>query len=262
MKQWMKFPKLALLLGVSLALVISGVVLATIITVDGDPSDWPAGALLTTDPNEALVPDEGDIKDVYATNSGPATIGSAYFMLQSYGVPMEFDLGDTLYICVDTDNSDVTGATLGGGGFPTSCTDAEGGIDRVIEIYRDQFGTLYSCDNSGCSTVLGGVPSWSFNAANATIEVSVLLSDLGITALQDGQTLPVVFYYDTDDLNDDNVPDSGSLGWPVGTGSPTAITLSSLNAHSGVAMPTAFALIAATLAGGAGLFVLSRRRKA
>ena len=50
--------------------------------------------------------------------------------------------------------------------------------------------------------------------------------------------------------------------WGASDWGPNAITLSSLNAHSGVATPTVFALIAATLAGGAGLFVLSRRRKA
>ena len=41
-----------------------------------------------------------------------------------------------------------------------------------------------------------------------------------------------------------------------------AVTLSSLDAHSGMATPTAFALIAIALAGGAGLFVLARRRRA
>ena len=50
--------------------------------------------------------------------------------------------------------------------------------------------------------------------------------------------------------------------WGESAWGPNAVTLSSLDAHSGVATPTAFALIAAALAGGAGLFVLSRRRKA
>ncbi|MGC9399701.1 MAG: hypothetical protein ACP5HM_11260 [Anaerolineae bacterium] len=258
MKRLFGFPKIALLLAVSLALVVSGVVLATVITVDGDPSDWPSGARLTTDPDEANVSNEWDIEDVYATNSGPASTGKAFFMVQSYGTPMEFDFADYLFICVDTDADNTTGAQVGTTGSPNACTTAREGIDSFIRIAENAYGVLYTCNTSSCSAV-GSTPVWSFNASDGTIEVEETLANLGITADQDGATLPLVFYYDNDSLYDDNIPDTGYLEWKVGTGSPTAVTLSAIDAGPALASLPALALVVAAVAGGAGLFLWKRR---
>jgi hypothetical protein len=102
------------------------------------------------------------------------------------------------------------------------------GIDYVIEIFRNATGTLFGCTATGCETVLGASPTWSFDADNSTLEISETLANLNITS---NRTIQVVFYYDNDSNFDDNIPDSGSLPWEIP--GPTAITLASLTARSG-----------------------------
>lgn len=62
--------KIALLLGVLLALLIVGVALAAPVVVDGNPAEWsPASKVNTDSYTTGLVTSTTDIKDVYFTNS-------------------------------------------------------------------------------------------------------------------------------------------------------------------------------------------------
>jgi hypothetical protein len=247
---------------VALMLVgVTAVAYAAIILVDGDPSDagWSGGSLID-DGLEADVEDRWDIRGVFATNSGPAATGTAYFMLQTESV-MEFNQGDFLYICIDSDNDNTNGEQSGGVGFPSACTGAMNGIDRVIRVSENDplSSRVYDCSTGSCVPTLT-TPVFGFNAANRTIEVSETLANLGITAGVDGDCLPIMFYYDNDSVFDDIIPNGGGLCMPIGTGSPTAVTLQNVSA-SGQSSVLPFALGAFGLIIVSTGLVINRKRK-
>jgi hypothetical protein len=259
-KMLRKRKEFVILMVVMALVMVTAVAYALTITIDGDPTDWPGSSLLTDDGLEADVEDRWDIRGVYATNDGPAASGNAFFMLQTE-IAMEFNGGDFLYICIDSDNDDTNGEQSGGAGFPSACTGAINGIDRVIRVSEnDPFASrIYNCSTGSCVSA-GMSPTFSFNSANRTIEVSETLSNLGITAAVDGECLPLMFYYDNDSVFDDIIPNGTSLCMPVGTGSPTAVTLQDINA-SGQSAVLPFVLGAFGLIVVSTGLVINRKRK-
>ncbi len=159
------------LLGLLLALLVSGVVYATTIAVDGDPADWPAEAKLVTDPSDSGG-GGGDISDVYFTNDST----NLYWRFDTYAASDWMEL-DTVLICMDTDNNQSNGSSdCCGGGFKT---------DYALEIMENSFQLRDATDGSGCGNAASSTGSAA--TADSTTEVRALLSELGITS---NRTIP------------------------------------------------------------------------
>lgn len=82
-------------LSLLLSLVVLSVASATTIVVDGDSSDWPSGALLTTSPNDGAIDDGYDLEDIYFTNNTT----DLFWRVDLYGTP---SITFQLYICMNT----------------------------------------------------------------------------------------------------------------------------------------------------------------
>lgn len=259
MKRLFKFSKLALVLALVLAAVVSGVVLATVITVDGDPSDWPGHASCTAgnpgcafligDSDENDVPDDNDIDEIWVTNSA----SDVYFRFDTV-LSTNFVDGEFVRICMDIPNQGP-GASVGGcDGLNT---------DRVILVYSGG-AVAADCNSINCSdnfSVVTSGTSGSASTSGSVTEVSASIGSLGLSSADDGDTLDTVVYFDNNALPpDDNIPDTGTVGWVVGTGSPTAVTFSSIDAGPALASPIAVGLVVAAVLGGAGLFIWKRRK--
>jgi hypothetical protein len=274
MKRMVGFPRIALFLAVSLALAMTGLVLATSITVDGDPSDWPGAddcAIMTNgcprvinDPkNDVNYTEEPtgttyyypkwDIGNVYATND----TSNFYWRMDTYS-DTALSGSAFIYICMDTDQDTSTGGEISQcEGAPST---SMSGVDYILYLIAVPVhgAYLYQCPDTAtefanCSLSATG----SIGVMTHTIETSIPLSNVGIDT---NRTISVATYFDNaDSPSDDNVPDSGQLAVMIGTGSPTAVTLSTIDAGPALAGWPAFALVVAMVAGGAGLFVWKRR---
>jgi len=154
-----------------LALLIFGVAYATTITVDGNPADWPGGAFLTTDPNDAMEPG-GDLSDIYFTNDTTYL----YWRFDTYAETNWMEL-NTVFICMDTDNNQSNGTSdCCGGGFKA---------DYALEISENSFQLKDGTDGSGCDNAASSTGSVA--TADSTTEVRALLSELGINS---NRTIP------------------------------------------------------------------------
>jgi hypothetical protein len=267
MKRLVRFPKLALLVGVLFTLVISGVVFATTIGIDGVVTDWPGDdsgshtlgsdsctigangcALVVSDPDEAYAvgpPVTGtqnkyDVEQVWFTNDDT----NAYLRVDFWenvsliSPPIG---SNTLKFCIDEDNDIGTGAAISG------CGDV--GAECVVEFTNNSSVTVYDIEGAGSS-------SGSFSVSGRFIELSFPVNACNFT----NATYALEVYFDNGDEDaDDNIPNSGTVPLEVGSGSPTAVTLSAIDAGPALAGWPAFALVVAMVAGGAGLFVWKRR---
>ncbi len=251
-----KYSFRALSLAVAFLLALGSAVTAFAITIviDGDQDAvWTTGSggqtpghLTTVDPNESGITDSRDIMDVYWTNDTT----NFYLMLQTYATPdlAGFPTATDVYFCIDTDNNPATGASY------ANCNGMTG-IDRIIQVNATNNPTVYD----GTFSVVGtGTLGYNPSATTPVIEVSVPLSTMGFTTATCTQTMPMAIFFDNGTTEpDDNTPDSGTVN--VGCGSPTAITLSSLDAQSGAAsLPLVLAATAFVLVAGAGLTLRKR----
>jgi hypothetical protein len=231
------------------ALMLSSVASAVTIVVDGvREAAWDGSGGQTPgtilDPNEGAITDGYDIQRVQWTND-PTKL---YLLIQTYantiftGNPMP-----TIFICLDTDNNSGTGGTY------ANCNGMTG-IDRTILINRSTVEVYNGDPNTG--TVIGnGIRA---TATNIT-EVSVNLSDLGLSSAFCPSSITTAIYFDNGIVDpDDNVPDSGTA--TISCGAPTAVTLNSLQAQ-----PTTSPVLPLALVGGAAVIltgtVLFIRRK-
>lgn len=132
------------------------------------------------------------------------------------------------------------------GSFSHTADGPDSSFDDNLELIIDnQLVSSTANPNSFTFTILG------LDTSNTVFARFRIVPDIGGAGCGDQSALNYTSLVDDGEVED--------YEWSFNA---NAVTLSSLDAHSGVAMPTAFALIVATLAGGAGLFVLSRRRKA
>jgi hypothetical protein len=230
--------------------VFTSVVYAATITIDGDPSDWPGTSTCTigtsgcprvaNDLDEASIPNQSDIENVYLTNNSTTlfirfdTYSNTSYATGVSGTPLAL-------VCLDTDNSTATGATL------SQCANMSG-VDYAIRINgnnNDPTITFFDCTSGSCGT---GSATTLVEFQNTVTELSILLSDIGInstTCNPQPCTMRMNVFFDNQDTPpDDNVPDSGTVNVQVGGGSPTAITLNNLNSTSPQgALPVVLVLI-------------------
>ncbi|NUM48935.1 MAG: hypothetical protein HUU38_29875 [Anaerolineales bacterium] len=261
MKKQFQLFKRATLLSLLLGVLVVGVAFATTITVDGNPVDWPghssctAGnsgcSFVTNDPNEVApddVPDDNDIAEVWATND----TSNLFFRFDTYAAT-SFSSGEFVRICLDIPGQGPGVGSIGGcGGLLT---------DRLIlivsGIVRVADCNLINC-NDNFTVFINGTPG-TVAVSGVVTEISATTSSLGITSADDGSIIDTVLYFDNNGLPaDDNIPDSGSVGVEIGTGSPTAITLESLSARN-INNMVAIGVAGVLVLGGA--IILLRRRK-
>lgn len=255
---------LALFALIFVSLGWTSLALATTIAVDGNPVDWPGNptctinavgcSLIANDVNEAGVPDSLDIQTVWATNSETM----AFFRYDTYAATSYIG-GEFVRICLGIPGQSGDDAVGGCAGLPT---------DRLIVI--TDFGSglearVFDCNVVNCASPFATpIATGSFVNVGSVNEIGVPLTALGITDVHDGDNISVITYADNNALPpDDNIPDSGIISWPIGTGSPTAITLSSLNASGAAPLSSqslAWAGFALVAVGGLGGMLLRRRR--
>lgn len=269
----------AVVLSVVLMLVLAGVAYAITIVIDGQKdADWSGIPGQTpgvaNDPQEPTIDARYNIKQVLWTNDalGVAPWGHMYWLVETFA---NYDniyppLAPQIIICLDVDNNTGTGTAAVG-----YCNNMVG-VDRRITA-NVRLGTV-SVErwNSATSAFVvvgkpaGGMrddayydPSSTGIAQTPYIEIGVDLLSLGIinsaTCLS---TMPAAIYYDNGILDpEDTVPDTGTVN--MGCGSPTAITLSNLEAHAADNNGTAVLILigTATLALGVGGTAALRRRK-
>lgn len=228
--------KASVILMVVMALVlVTAVAYATTIIVNGDPTDWPghssctigdAGcALIANDPAESAsttMPQAADVRTIWATND-PANV---FFRFDTEAATA-YSGGEFARICLDIP-AQVPGQSDVGGCIGHN-------TDRMILI--TDFGSGVEARTYDCNTVNCNLPfatptgTGSFAVTGVVNELSLPLALLGLSSSDDGATIGIVSYFDGNGLPpDDNIPDSGTINWTIGTGSPTALTLESIGA--------------------------------
>ena len=268
MKRSRGFPRVSMFLALFLALAMVSVVFATVITVDGDPSDWPGANDCTimadgcprvaNDPYDVEYQStnypEWDVENVYVTND----TSNLYWRMDTYS-DTQLSGSAFVYICMDTDQDTSTGGEV------SQCDGTPAtnmlGVDYVLELRQSgptHTAYLYQCSNgdtsfADCSYSSAGAAAVMTN----TVEASVSLSDIGVDT---NRAISIGTYFDNaDNPTDDNIPDAGQIAVLIGEGSPTAITLSAIDAGPALAGLPAFAMVIAAVVGGAGLFIWKRR---
>jgi hypothetical protein len=267
------------LLAVSIALVaalmLSSVAYAITIIVDGvREAAWDGSGGQTPgiqdDPDESGIDDRYDITEVRWTNDalGSAPWGNLFFFVETHGNYDDtfpaFDPG--ILICIDTDNTTSTGTTASG-----YCNNMAG-IDRTIRAdLRNLIVTVRRWTGSSFVTVVmpsGGMRSVAWQdiepdgIANLPyVEIGVDLQSLGITSSSTCLgAMPTAIYYDNGMADpEDTVPDSGTFA--TSCGSPTAVTLESLQAQPTTSPVVPAALVGISAAALIGIVYLIRRRK-
>jgi hypothetical protein len=259
---------LCFLLVILLLGILTSVVYAANITVDGDPSDWPGNpgctildpgcSQLANDPDESAstsMPAGTDVRTVWGTNSTT----HLFARFDTEATTVNFSGGEFVRLCLDIVAQGPGQTDVGGcSGFNT---------DRLLWV--TDFGSgpevrAYNCNAVNCnSPFAASTGTGTFSQSGVVNELSIVFSALGLSSTDDGSTMNMVVYFDNNGLpQDDNIPDSGTLPWPIGSGSPTAITLNNLNTTSSqAALPIALALIFGLFIVTT-LFVVLKRRQA
>ena len=245
----LKRMKWALPLALLMALLVAGSALAITIAVDGvresawdgDGGQTPGN---TTDPDEVDIPNNYDIEEILWTNDTT----NFYFLIQTYdNVIFTGNPRPTIIICLDTDNNTSTGGSY------ANCNNMSG-IDRSIIIDRSA-AEIYDGDPNNGTYLNDGTHAYQTNIT----EISVALSDLGLSASNCSQNMPAVVYFDNGTVApDDNTPDSGFVA--IGCGGPTAIQLTNLEAQNHTPLVIAASALLLVLFSGGALLAYKRSR--
>jgi hypothetical protein len=257
---------LAVLIAAAMLVVAVGAVLATVITVDGNPTDWPGNPSCTigavgcsaviTDAVDVTyagnpVEPEYDLNHLWMTNDA----NNLYFRIDTYPAITSTWLQQgvsvpTMNFCFDTDSNTATGSTA-----PVSnCNlgSSMQGVDHVLTFvddgtsnpsafrFRDCTGAWPCAINA---TKLSHVVVAYMNqgaSSESVTEFSVPLADMGFNTGAHVYTTTVAVYYDNGAApTEDSVPDAPpyptvliGCDTTVGPCSPTAITLESLSAST------------------------------
>jgi hypothetical protein len=168
-------------------------------------------------------------------------------------------------ICLNTDNSVATDIPASNTIRRNRCLYPSGaGTDTVIEAYRLVNGTplvdVLDVTTDPATVIGSGVLGYNPAAANPVVEIGVPLSLLGYGPGSCPANIPTIVYYDGGDTNpDDNFPDNGPL--MINCGTPTAVTLSSLQAQPTTSPVLPVALVGASAVALIGVVFLIRRKK-
>jgi hypothetical protein len=236
-----------------LSLLVVGVASAIEIVVDGVREAAWDGAGLITDLNEGGITDGYDIDTFQWTNSGLSGpnggSGNMFFLISTYADTIVTGfLPPTIIICLNTDG-------LATGGTYANCNNMSG-IDRSIAINLTT--NTFTVFNGGP----GGPVLGSGSSATQTrfTEVAIPLSLFGFGAGNCPAAMPTSVYFDNGITDpDDNVPDAGTFN--INCGTPTAVTLSSLQAQPTTSPVLPVALVGVSAVALIGVVFLIRRKK-
>lgn len=195
------------------------------VTVDGNcatfAGEWPANSWVMDDGDEILIPDQYDIRDVYATNSQTATI-PYHFVRYNTAANVYININATTNVFYDLDDNPDTGSS-------EACDVGSIGAERYVswnmqrdycDIYEWNSGTeLWDFVSSDCD----GEPSGQGQKSNTCIELGADADDLGIQF--DAMAVKIWF-----ENNDSGGPPDDIVCFDYDT--PTAVELSSFSATS------------------------------
>jgi hypothetical protein len=262
----------AFIFGLILPLLIVSVASAITIQVDGNREPaWDGTPAQALDPNEADIDDRYDISEINWTNNslGSAPWGNLYLLVTTYAnLDVNYPpISPQIIICIDTDNSTVTGATITG-----YCNNMSG-VDRKVTVNLVALSVLIqSWTGTTWATVAqpaGGMRAVAWQDTNPAdgiadlpyIEMGFDLQSLGIintaTCLS---AMPTSVYYDNGMSNpEDQVPNGGTFN--LGCGPTTAVTLNSLHAQPTTSPILPVALVGVSAVALIGIVFLIRRKK-
>lgn len=285
---------LVIVLSVAALLAVTGVVLATVISVDGNPTDWPGhpdctvgnpgcsavitDALDVTYAGNPVEP-EYDLNHLWLTNDGtnlyvridtyPAITST--WLQQGVSIP-------TMNFCFDTDSNVATGSVAPISNCNLGSTMS--GVDRVITFQDDGSGLPTAVRVRACSgawpcpanaVYLSHVAVAYVNqgsGSESATEWSIPLADMGYTGSSVYTTTVAVYYDNGASPTEDSVPDAPPYPTVLvgcdtinGPCSPTAVTLNNLEATADAQNNTAALVLAATVVVALGLAGMALRRR-
>lgn len=204
MKKATSFTALAMLL------ITASIVYAKTITVNGDGSEWIPSEIIVDDANADNGGAGQDIDAVYFTNNTT----TAYFRVDTVG-NTDFSGDSVLAICIDSDDSTVTGATV------PECNGIVGADFSIIISPADACGSgVGELALANYDTLSDSVPpSLNRVTVGAITEIEIGLADIEVTA--DGN-MPIVAFKNADCTVGGDTAGGTAI---IGTGSPTAVTL-------------------------------------
>jgi len=186
------------------------------ITVDGNPADWTGDTPDIADPTGDAVPSWADATKLYTTDG----TGKLYVRIDAAATPLVLhpevasSLGQYVYLYLDTDQDPSTGTSFGGIG-----------ADYYLEAYVSTTDTnRWVTFNvwKWSETTWTSVAATTAKAIGTCLELSVLLSDIGITG---PKTMDIYIEELLHTVNVDLVPNSGKFTATKGP-NPPARTLS------------------------------------
>ena len=210
--------RMAVFLGIIMALFVSGIAFATAITVDGNPAEWLPASLVaqTTTNTGAVVPSAISIQEVYFTNDS----SKIFFRLET-ATDSDWSQAGLVAICLGTEaTADVA--------FGPCTSDYTLILDNML-------GTATLVDNSVAPTENATGIEVAVNGT--TTEISILLANLNITAANcsAGCTITSKIIVDASiydgGLGVDYTDTAFGSGLPVGEGSPTTLEMLTFTAQ-------------------------------
>ena len=210
--------RMAVFLGIIMALLVYGFAFATAITVDGNPAEWlPASLVAQTTTNFGeVVPSEISIQEVYFTNDST----KVFFRLET-ATTSDWSQAGLVAICLSTEAAvDVA--------FGPCTSDFTLVLDNML-------GTATLVDNSAApAETATGI---QVAVDGTTTEISILLANLNITTANcsEGCTITSKIIVDASiydgGLGVDYTNTAFGSGLPVGEGSPTMLDVMTFTAQ-------------------------------
>ncbi len=210
--------RMAIFLGISMALVMVGLAFAAAITVDGDPAEWLPASLVaqTTTNTGSAVPSAISIQEVYFTND----TSKIFFRLET-ATTSDWSQAGLVAVCLGTEAAaDVA--------FGPCTSDFTLILDNML-------GTATLVDNSAAPAE--NATGIEVAANGTTMEISILLANLNITAANcsTGCTITSKIIVDASiydgGLGVDYTDTTFNPDLLVGDGSPTALEMLTFTAQ-------------------------------
>lgn len=210
--------RMAIFLGIILALLAYGFAFASAVTVDGNPAEWLPASLVaqTTTNTGAAVPSAISIQEVYFTND----VSKIFFRLETAAVS-DWSQAGLVAICLGTE-------AAADAAFGPCTSDYTLVLDNMLGTATLVHNALAPAENAtGIEVAVDGT----------TTEISILLANLNITTSNcaAGCTITAKIVIDASiydgGLGTDYTETTFTDGLPVGNGSPTSLNVTTFTAQ-------------------------------